>query len=298
MLSPAAAKDKAASLVALARKSGADAADAAYVGERSQGVSVRLGALEDVHRSEGEEIGLRVFVGRRNATISSSDLSEDALATLVERAVAMAAEAPEDQYAGLAPQDMLFRGDPADLDLDDGGDPEPAELKERALITEDAARAVAGVTNSNGSSASASSSIFAIATSDGFAASTGATGYSNSASVVAGEGNTMQRDYAWHSARHSVDLEGPEDIGARAAERAVDDLRPDREGVLDAGDLPVDIAPALGVEDAHRHDLGLPAQAADAAVVVAAGADDPRHVRAVPVVVLARAASAHQVERR
>ena len=226
MLSPAAAKDKAASLVELARKSGADAADAAYVGERSQGVSVRLGALEDVHRSEGEEIGLRVFVGRRNATISSSDLSKDALATLVERAVAMAAEAPEDQYAGLAPQDMLFRGDPADLDLDDGGDPEPAKLKERALIAEDAARAVAGVTNSNGSSASASSSIFAIATSDGFAASTGATGYSNSASVVAGEGNTMQRDYAWHSARHSVDLEGPEDIGARAAERAVARLNP------------------------------------------------------------------------
>ena len=83
MLSPAAARDKAASLVELARKSGADAADAAYVGERSQGVSVRLGALEDVHRSEGEEIGLRVFVGRRNATISSSDLSKDALTAFV-----------------------------------------------------------------------------------------------------------------------------------------------------------------------------------------------------------------------
>jgi PmbA protein len=103
MLSPAAARDKAASLVELARKSGADAADAAYVGERSQGVSVRLGALEDVHRSEGEEIGLRVFVGRRNATISSSDLSKDALAALVDRALAMAAEAPEDQYARARP---------------------------------------------------------------------------------------------------------------------------------------------------------------------------------------------------
>jgi PmbA protein len=226
MLSHDAARDKAASLVELACKQGADAADAVYVGERSQGVGVRLGALEDVHRSEGEEIGLRVFRGNRNATISSSDLSKDALAILVERALAMAGEAPEDKYAGLAPQEMLFRGSPRDLDLDDGGDPDPAELKSRALESEDAARAVAGVSNSNGSSASASASIFAIATSNGFAASTRATGYSNSASVVAGEGSAMQRDYAWHSARHQADLEDPAEIGKRAAERAVARLNP------------------------------------------------------------------------
>ena len=226
MLSPAAARDKAASIVELARRQGADAADAAYVGERSQGVSVRLGALEDVHRSEGEEIGLRVFIGQKNATISSSDLSKEALDTLVERALAMAAEAPEDRFAGLAPEELLFRGEPADLDLDDGGDPDPAELKERALAAEDAARDVKGVTNSNGASASASASIFAFATSHGFAGATRATGYSNSASVVAGEGGTMQRDYAWHSARHLADLEAPEDIGGRAAERAVARLEP------------------------------------------------------------------------
>ena len=226
MLEPAAARDKAASLVELARKSGADAADAAYVGERSQGVSVRLGALEDVHRSEGEQIGLRVFIGQRNATVASSDLSKDALATLVDRALAMAREAPEDRYAGLAPEELLFRGPPADLDLDDGGDPDPAELKQRALIAEDSARAIDGVTNSNGSSASASASIFAIATSHGFSGATRATGYSNSASVVAGEGSAMQRDYAWHSARHLADLESPEDLGARAANRAVARLNP------------------------------------------------------------------------
>jgi PmbA protein len=221
MLSPDAARDKAASIVDLARRKGADAADAAYVGERSQGVSVRLGALEDVHRSEGEEIGLRVFVGQRNATISSSDLSRQALDTLVERGLAMAAEAPEDRFAGLAPEELLFRGDPAHLDLDDGGDPDPAQLKERARIAEDAARSVEGVTNSNGGSASASASVFAFATSHGFSGVTRATGYSNSVSVVAGEGASMQRDYAWHSARHLADLESPDQIGARAAERAV-----------------------------------------------------------------------------
>lgn len=226
MLFPAAARDKAAALVELARLKGADAADAVYVGERSQGVSVRLGALEDVHRSEGEEIGLRVFVGQRNATISSSDLSADALTTLVDRGLAMAAEAPEDQYAGLAPDELLFRGEPQDLDLDDGGDPDPAELKARALAAEDAARSVEGVTNSNGSSASASASIFAIATSNGFASATRATGYSNSASIVAGGAGAMQRDYAWHSARHAADLEAAEEIGARAAGRAVARLDP------------------------------------------------------------------------
>jgi PmbA protein len=226
MLEPSAARDKAVSLVELARKKGADAADAAYVGDRSTGVSVRLGALEDVHRSEGEEIGLRLFVGKRNATIASSDLSREALEALVERALAMAREAPEDQYAGLAPDELLFRGEPTDLDLDDGGDPDPAELRQRALTAEDAARAVDGVTNSNGSSASASASIFAVATSHGFCGVTRATGYSNSASVVAGEGAVMQRDYAWHSARHLADLEPPDDIGGRAAQRAVARLSP------------------------------------------------------------------------
>lgn len=226
MLSPDAARDRATSLVELARKKGADAADAVYVGERSQGVSVRLGQLEDVHRSEGEEVGLRAFVGKRNATVASSDLSKDALEILVERVLAMAAKAPEDQYAGLAPDERLFRGQPADLDLDDGGDPDPAELKTRALAAEDSARAVDGVTNSGGAGASASASTFAIATSHGFAGATRATGYSNSVSVIAGEGGTMQRDYAWHSARHLADLEEPEEIGKRAAERAVARLNP------------------------------------------------------------------------
>jgi PmbA protein len=228
MLEPAAARDKVAALVDLARRQGADAADAVYVGERSQGVSVRLGALEDVHRSEGEEIGLRVFRGSKSASIASSDLAKDALATLVERVLAMAAEAPEDPYSGLAPEEMLFRGTPADLDLDDGGDPDPARLRDRALVAEDAARGVAGVTNSNGASASASASTLAIATSHGFVGATRATGYSNSASVVAGEGSGMQRDYGWHSSRHFDELEAPGEIGLRAANRAVARLNPVR----------------------------------------------------------------------
>ena len=236
MLAPPAARDQAVALIDLARAKGADAADAVYVGERSQGVSVRLGALEDVHRSEGEEIGLRLFRGTRSASVASSDLSPDALTALVDRAFAMAGEAPEDAYAGLAPEELLFRGVPADLDLDDGGDPDPAELRAVALEAEDAARAVAGVTNSNGGSASASASSFAVATSHGFAGASRATGYSVSASVVAGEGSGMQRDYGWHSARHRADLEGPAEIGTRAASRAVARLDPVR---ITPGAMPV-----------------------------------------------------------
>ena len=236
MLDPASASDTLASLIDQACRSGADAADAVYVGDRSTSVGVRMGALEDVSRAEGQEIGLRLFVGQRNAAVASSDLSRDSLAALVERALAMAREAPEDRYAGLAPDDLLMARAAAELDLDDCGDPDPAALRQRAETAEDAARAVAGITNSNGASASATASTFALATSHGFIGATRATGYSCSASVVAGSGADMQRDYGWHSARHLADLEAPEDIGRRAGQRAAARLNPVR---VKAGPMPI-----------------------------------------------------------
>src|SRR6476646_6998196 len=107
MRSPDQAQSIAASLVERGIAVGATAADALYIGERSSGVQVRLGEIENVSRSEGEEIGLRLFVGQRSATVASSDLSEEALGVLVERCLAMATEAPDDPYAGLAPDDLL-----------------------------------------------------------------------------------------------------------------------------------------------------------------------------------------------
>ncbi len=221
MLSVAEARKKAESLVDQARAAGADAADSLYIGERSSGVQVRLGELEDVHRSEGEEIGLRVFRGSRSASIASSDLSAEALSALVERALAMAGAAPEDPYAGLAPAELLMKGNLPDLDNWDGQEPDPATLKARALAAEMAALGVEGVTNSSGGGASASGSTIALATSHGFSGAYRASGHSCSVSVVAGEGSAMQRDYAWHSARHAEELEDPEAIGRRAGERAV-----------------------------------------------------------------------------
>ena len=126
MLTPDMARDRAHDIVSRARAAGADAADAVLGASASVDVSVRLGALEDVGRSEEEELGLRVFVGRRSASVSTSDLSSDAMDMLVERAVAMAREAPEDQWAGLAPEERLLIGNIPDLDLHDGDEPSPA----------------------------------------------------------------------------------------------------------------------------------------------------------------------------
>lgn len=243
MLTISEAEDRASSLVDAARKAGADAADALYIGDASTGVEVRLGALEDVQRSEGEEIGLRVFFGRRSATVSSSDLSRDALDALVERAVAMAREAPEDPYAGLAPADRLAREEGPRIDGDDGANPTPAQLKERALAAEEAARAVEGITNSEGAGASAGRSVVALATSHGFCRGYTGSGYNNHVSVIAGSGGDMQRDSASHSARHFADLDPPERLGLLAAERTIKRLNPTK---LPSGTMPVIFDPRVG----------------------------------------------------
>jgi PmbA protein len=243
MLSVSDAEARCARLIEAARKSGADAADAIYIGDGSTGVQVRLGALEDVERSEGEEIGLRLFVGRRSASVSSSDLSKDALLALVDRAVAMAREAPEDPYSGLAPEDRLLRGPGPDVSGDDGADPAPTTLKALALEFEGIARAYPGITNSEGAGVSAGRSVTALATSHGFCRGYSTSGYSGSVSVIAGAGGTMQRDYASHSVRRFVDLETADALGRRAAERAVARLNP---GKLPSGTMPVVFDPRVG----------------------------------------------------
>ena len=243
MLTVKEAEARTAALIEAARKSGADSADVVYSGDSSTGVQIRLGEVEDVVRSEGEEIGLRFFLGRGSATVSSSDLSAEAMQALVERAAAMAREAPEDPYAGLAPQDRLLAGEAVDIDGDDGNDPAPAEIKRRALDIEDAARAVAGVTNSEGAGVSAGRGLMVLATSHGFCRGYSTSGYSAMASVIAGTGSAMQRDYAHHSARHYVDLDPPEAVGRLAGERAVARLNP---GKLASGRMSVVFDPRVG----------------------------------------------------
>lgn len=228
MQAPEQARKIAERLVERGIASGATGADALYIGDRSSGVQVRLGETESVSRSEGEEVGLRLLVGQRSATVASSDLSDEALGVLVERCLAMAKEAPEDPYVGLAPTELLQKGEPPFIDSDDGFEPDPAALRARALDTERAALAVEGVKNSTGASASASASTVALATSGGFSGSYRTSGHGCTAIMVAGEGASMQRDYAGHSARYLEDLESGAEIGRSAGERAVARLNPGR----------------------------------------------------------------------
>ena len=243
MLSPEQAQARCQALIERARAAGADAADALFAADSSQSVQVRLGALEDVERSESEHASLRVFVGKGTASIGTSDLSDAALVELAERAVAMARAAPADQYAGLAPGEMLLRSLPPQLDLTDPREFSPSQLRARAEEAEDAARAVAGVTNSEGGSASVGAAVVALATSGGFSGGYATTSHSLSASVIAGEGAGMQRDYAWRVARHAADLPGPAAIGLLAGQRAVARLDPQP---LASGPRSVVFSPRVG----------------------------------------------------
>ncbi|MEO8925636.1 MAG: TldD/PmbA family protein [Caulobacteraceae bacterium] len=211
-------------VVAAALAAGADAAEAVSAERASLSVTVRLGALEEVEREESRDLGLRVFVGQRQASVSGSDVSREGRAKLVERVVAMARLAAEDPFASLAPADRLARGAHADFDLVDPTEWSAEDLETRARAAEDAARAVAGVTNSNGGSAAWSSSGWKMVTSGGFAGHHRATGFSLSAQAIAGEGSDMEQGGEGRSTRWAEDLPGPEVIGAEAGRRAVASL--------------------------------------------------------------------------
>src|ERR1700751_4125880 len=133
-------------LIGRARRAGADAADAVLFEGGSLSHARRLGKTEKLERSEGQDLGLRVFIGRQQAVVSSSDRSTEALAELVERAVAMARSVPEDPYCGIADPTEIAREWPA-LDMLDPEEPSAEVLIERARAAEEAELAVTGGTN-------------------------------------------------------------------------------------------------------------------------------------------------------
>ncbi|MDO1558792.1 metallopeptidase TldD-related protein [Brevundimonas sp. 2R-24] len=211
-------------VVRAALKAGADAAEAVTAERRALSIGVRMGALEEVEREESRDLGLRVFIGKRQATVSSSDLSAETRERLVERAVAMAKLAPEDPWCGLADPDLLASGEAPDLDLFDADEPDAARLEARALEAEDAARAVEGVTNSEGGSASWSMGRWRLLTSDGFTGVYRGTVSSTSASVIAERDGVMERGGEGRAARYGSDLPSPALLGRDAGERAVQRL--------------------------------------------------------------------------
>ncbi len=219
--------DRLQSLIGKAEALGADAADAVFVRSASLSLSQRLGNPEDLMRSEDNDLGLRVFVGKRQAVVSSSDMSDSALDELAERAVAMARNVPEDAFCGLADPDQLAT-ELADIDDFDPTEPTAEDLIALAARTEDAARAVPGVTNSEGASASWSSSEIALVTSTGFAQTRRASRHSIGVSVLAGTGTAMERDYDYDTKVYAADLADAEAIGRSAGEKTVRRLNPQK----------------------------------------------------------------------
>jgi PmbA protein len=224
LLDAATLTDLADRLVSAARRAGADAADAVALRAVSLGVEMREGAVEESARSEGDDVGLRVFIGRRQAVVSTNDVSAD-VGALVERAVAMARAAPEDPFAGLADPDLLAR-EIADLDLLDPDLPSVAVLEQRACRAEEAALVVKGVTKSGGASASAGIGGMVLVTSGGFRGAYFSSGQSVSMTAIAGEGTAMERDYDYSTALHGADLDAAEKVGRTAGERTVARLNP------------------------------------------------------------------------
>jgi PmbA protein len=184
-----------------------------------------MGEREKLESSEGRDLGLRVFVGQRQAFVSSTDFAPAALRTLAQRAVDMARAVPEDPVCGIAPEELLATSWP-DLDLDDKRRPSARSLLAMAEEAEDAARAVKGVTNSEGAEASWGRTSVALAASNGFSGGYRRSGYSLSCSVLGGEGTGMERDYEWSSAVHLDDLMAPARVGRNAGKFVVRRLNP------------------------------------------------------------------------
>ena len=220
------AEDILSALLGDAAAFGADAADAVVIEAVSSSVSCRMGALEDVERSEGADLGLRVIVGKRQATVSTTDMSRASLKELAERCAAMAKAAPEDPYCGLAPADRLAKPPFRDLDLGDFAEPSSRDLEARARACEAAALAVEGVTNSSGAGASYSEGRKWFATSHGFFGGGAGANHATSVSVLAEDENGMERDYDYDSKTHLEDLTPAEEIGRSAGLRTVNRLSP------------------------------------------------------------------------
>ena len=212
-------------LLAQARTAGADAADALLVESSGQSATWRLGKLENVERAESRDLGLRVFIGQRQAIVSTGDLARAALQRLIERALTIARAVPEDRHAGLAGPEQIARTYPT-LELDDGREPDTDALARQAAAAEEAALAHPKITNSEGAEARWARTRATLVASNGFVGSSARSSHTISAAVIAGTNGAMERDYDYRTAVRAADLPDPADIGRKAAERAAARLHP------------------------------------------------------------------------
>jgi len=222
-------------LLAMTKAKGADASDAVYINSNSLAVAQRLGNPEKLERSESIDVGLRVLVGKGQAIVSSSDVSSKAFEELADRAVAMAKSVPKDPFCGLADPEQLVTK-LVDIDSFDPDEPTVETLIDWANRAEDAARAVKGVTNSEGAEAGWGRATISIAATNGLSQTYSGSHYSLSTSVLAGQGTAMERDYEYTGAVYAEDLSTPEEVGRTAGEKAVRRLNPKK---VDTVQVPV-----------------------------------------------------------
>jgi PmbA protein len=228
-------------LVLAARKAGADAADAMLIDATSLSVGCRLGKIESLERSESGDLGLRVLIGMRQAMVSATDRRPKALQDLVARAVAMAEAAPEDEFCGLAPEELVTKNWPA-LEMADDVELTAEQLIASAKMAEDAALSIKGVTNSEGAETGSSQATMTLVASNGFVGQYQRSSHSLSASVLAGDGTHMERDYDYAHRVFAADLPPPASIGKNAGERAVKRLGARK---MPTGHVPVVFEPRI-----------------------------------------------------
>jgi len=204
-----------------ASRQGASQCEADAHVSKGLGVTVRLGEVETIEYQRDRGLGVTVYFGKRKGSASTADLSRDAVRQTVEKACAIARYIAEDPYAGLIEPEFLARDIP-DLDLDHPWSLLPEEAIETARRCEAAGLAVdSRITNSEGGSVNTSRHAGVYGNSHGFLAGVSSTSHSVSCSLIAQQGEDMQRDYWYTTARDPADLEDVEAIGRVAGERAI-----------------------------------------------------------------------------
>tara|TARA_Y100001970_G_scaffold293928_1_gene444726 strand:+ start:14914 stop:16260 length:1347 start_codon:yes stop_codon:yes gene_type:complete len=236
------------SVLTIAKKNGAESADAILIANTGINVSCRMGKPEGLEQSESLDIGLRVFIGNKQSLVSTSISSRDTLNDTVSRAISMAKAVPEDPYCGLV-ETSLFATKCPDLNTTDILQANPKDIFDEAIKAEEEALNVEGVTNSEGSEAGYSHTNLILANSEGFFNQYEYTRHSLSASVIAGSGTDMERDYEFSVACHKMDLLKPINVGKTAGEKAVQRLGARK---IQSGRMPVIYDPRVSNSLLHH----------------------------------------------
>jgi PmbA protein len=211
----------AARAVELAKRLGADEAEAGVSYEEGLSVTVRMGEVESVERQRDRGLAITVYRDRKKGSASTTDFDASSVEEIVRKALSIGSFTAADEYAGLA-EASLMAVDPPDLELYFPWDVDVDGATALALRAEDAARALdSRIANSEGATVTSGAGRRAYANSHGFVGSYPSSSHSLSCSVVAKSASSLERDYWYTVSRRPEDLDSPESVGEESARRAV-----------------------------------------------------------------------------